>query len=398
MNRVCHIVQSYYPRDPRIRRQAEALVEAGYSVDVICLRAPGQASRESINGVEVTRIPLGRQRGGPARYVLEYVAFLFMSAALAAVRARRYQVIHVSNMPDFLVFAAIVPKLFGTVVLLDEHDPFPELLMSKYNLGPQHWLIKVARWLEKRSLRFAHHVLTTTRALKEHYEIISNRVPVSVVMNLPDEKLFRPPDNFHNVIGDQGRDFVILYAGTVSRIYNLDLAVGAVANLKDRIPKLKLRIVGEGDDIPRLKAMAEELGIADRVEFTGDVPFSKVPEFIAQSSVGISLLKLDPLTDMCFNNKAGEYVAMGLPCISTRTTTASDHFPDDVVRFVEPGSQESLEAAILDLYENPKLRLQMSRRGLEFTQNANWSTEKKKYVELIGSLCEKRKGRKIPDR
>ncbi len=387
MTRVCHIVQSYYPRDPRIRRQAEALIEAGYSVDVICLRAPGQTSRELINGVEVTRIPLGRQRGGPARYVLEYVAFLIMSAAVAAARARRYQVIHVSNMPDFLVFAAIVPKLFGAFVLLDEHDPFPELLMSKYGLGPQHWLIKIARWLEKRSLRFAHHILTTTRALKEHYEAITNQVPVSVVMNLPDEKLFSPPDNFHKTISDQGRDFVIIYAGTVSKIYNLDLAVGAVANLKDRIPRLRLKIVGEGDDLPRLKTMAEELGIKDIVEFTGDVPFSKVPELIAQSSVGISLLRLDPLTDMCFNNKAGEYVAMGLPCISTRTTTAANHFPDDVVRFVDPGSQESLEAAILDLYNNPDLRLQMSRNGLAFTQNANWSTEKKKYVELIRSLC-----------
>lgn len=394
MNRVCHIVQSYYPRDPRIRRQAEALVEAGYGVDVICLRAPGQASRELVNGVEVTRVPLGRQRGGPARYVLEYVAFLMMSAALAAIRARRYRVIHVSNMPDFLVFAAIVPKLFGASVLLDEHDPFPELLMSKYGLGSQHWLIKFARWLEKRSLQFAHHVLTTTRALKEHYEAITSRVPVSVVMNLPDERLFRPPDEFHKVIGDQERDFTILYAGTVSRIYNLDLAISAVANLKDKIPKLRLRIVGEGDDLPRLKAMAEELGIADRVEFTGDVPFSKVPEFIAQSSVGISLLRLDPLTDMCFNNKAGEYVAMGLPCISTRTTTAADHFPEDVVRFVNPGSQESLEEAIIDLHANPELRLQMSRKGLEFTQNANWSTEKKKYVELIESLCTKNKGRK----
>lgn len=389
MSRICHIVQSYYPRDPRIRRQAEALVEAGLDVDVVCLRGPGQKPRECVNGVGVTRVPLSRQRGGAARYILEYGAFLLLAASVAAARARRYQVIHVSNMPDSLIFAAAVPKLLGTAVMLDEHDPFPELLMSKYGFASEHWAVNTVRWVEKRSLRFAHHVLTTTYALRDHYEKISGGVPVSVVMNLPDDRMFRPPDNLRERLADQEKDFVLLYAGTVSGIYNLDLAVRAVAGLRDRIPNLCLRILGDGDALPLLRGLSDELGVSDRVDLVGDVPFSRVPEFIAESSVGISLLRLDPLTDMCFNNKAGEYVAMGLPCISTRTTTAAGHFPEDVVRFVEPGSQESLEAAILDLYGNPELRLGMSRRGLEFTATANWSVEKKKYVELIESLCER---------
>lgn len=390
MSRICHIVQSYYPRDPRIRRQAEALVEAGFAVDVVCLRGPGQKSSERVNEVGVTRVPLSRQRGGALRYLWEYTAFFLMASAVAAARARRYRVVHVSNMPDSLVFAALVPKLLGAAVLLDEHDPFPELLMSKYGLPSEHWAVNAVRWLEKRSLRFSHHVLTTTRALRDHYQKVCGAVPVSVVMNLPDDKLFKPPCELRQRLADQSRDFVVLYAGTVSAIYNLDLAVRAVASLRADLPNLRLTIVGEGDDVPRLRRLSEELGIADLVDLVGDVPFSKVPEFIAQSSLGISLLKLDPLTDMCFNNKAGEYVAMGLPCISTRTTTAVGHFPEDVVRFVEPGDQESLERALLELHNDPGLRLEMSRKGLDFSATANWSVEKRKYVELIQSLCERR--------
>ncbi|MCL4553501.1 MAG: glycosyltransferase WbuB, partial [Candidatus Marsarchaeota archaeon] len=78
--RVCHVVQSYYPRDPRIRRQAEALAEAGHSVQVVCLRAKGEKTREVINGVMVYRLPLERKRGTVARYLFEYLAFFIMAS------------------------------------------------------------------------------------------------------------------------------------------------------------------------------------------------------------------------------------------------------------------------------------------------------------------------------
>lgn len=386
MNRICHIVQSYYPRDPRIRRQAEALVEAGIAVDVICLRGPGEQAREVVNGVNVSRVPLSRQRGSALRYLLEYGAFFVMASGMAAVRLRRYRVIHVSNMPDFLVFTTIIPRLFGAIVLLDEHDLFPELFMSKYGFGDRHWTIRLLRWQEKWSLRYVHEVLTTTYPFKQHYEKIVPGKTVSVVMNLPDDRLFRPSGSLESILVPRD-GFVLLYAGTVTGIYSLDLVVRAVADLREQIPGLRFRILGEGDDVPRLRSIAQELGAEDAVEFVGDVPFSKVPEYIAQSNVGISTLKLDPLTDKCFNNKAGEYVAMGLPCISTRTTAVEGHFPEGVIRLVEPGDLQSLKDAIVELYANPGRRREMSSRGLEFSKKSNWSTEKLKYIELMESLC-----------
>lgn len=388
MSKICHIVQSYYPRDPRIRRQAEALVEAGFEVDVICLRGPGEKSRETVKGVQVLRVPLSRQRGGVLRYVFEYGAFFLMASAVAAVRARRYRVIHVSNMPDFLIFSALIPKLFGTTVMLDEHDLFPELFVAKYGFSPEHRIIKFLRWQEKHSLRFPHHILTTTTPFQEHYEKIVPRAHISVVMNLPDDRLFHPPSPQGEKPAERD-DFVMIYAGTISHIYSLDLVIRAIANLTDRIPNIRFVLLGEGDDMPRLRELASELGIADRVDFVGEVPFASVPDYIVHSDIGISTLKLDPLTDKCFNNKAGEYVAMGLPTISTRTTAVAGHFPEGVLRLVEPGSQESLEQAILDLHSDPELRDRMSRDGLIFSAKANWSTEKLKYVELMKTLSDR---------
>lgn len=82
MKTICHIVQSYYPRDPRIRRQAEALAEAGFRVDIVCLRDKNENSNEVINGVNIFRMPLSRQRGSNLRYLFEYAAFFTLACRL----------------------------------------------------------------------------------------------------------------------------------------------------------------------------------------------------------------------------------------------------------------------------------------------------------------------------
>jgi len=331
-------------------------------------------------------MPLSRQRGNVIRYLFEYAAFFCMASFTMALRLRRYQVIHTSNLPDFLVFSALLPKLFGTRVLLDEHDPMPELFMSKYGVGKSSRIIRMVRLQERLSLRLADHILTVNDAMKQRFVPLAGKTPVSVVMNLPDDKLFVAPQPRSAEPRTDGR-FVLLYTGTVSKTYDLSMVVEAVAGLKSRIPNLYLKIVGEGDDIPCLRNLAKERGIEDSVEFCGVVPFNRIPEIIMESDLGISTLKLDMLTDLCFNNKTAEYVMMGLPTIATRTSTVQRHFGEKIVRFFDAGNAESFIGAIIELYENPEKRVEMSRLGIEFSKSANWSVEKQKYIDLVDELC-----------
>ncbi|MEN6356677.1 MAG: glycosyltransferase family 4 protein [Armatimonadota bacterium] len=384
MIRVCHIVQSYYPRDPRIRRQAEALAEAGHWVVVYCLRGPKEAKTEAINGVRVVRLPLSRKRGSKLRYLFEYMAF-FLMVNLKMCK-KKFDVVHVSNLPDFLVFAALVPKILGAKVILDEHDPMPELFVSKYGMSPEHPVIKILKWLQKISMRFADRVLTVNDAMRELLEQHTGGRPVDVVMNLPDDKLFHA-DREKDCSNASSGTFTLLYTGTVSRIYGLSMVIEAVASVKSEIPGLRLKIAGEGDDLQALCELSEQLDIADSVEFLGIVSFKQIPELILQSDVGVSTLKLDPLTDLCFNNKTAEYIAMGLPAIVTRTRTVEKYYPEGIVRFFEPGNMESFSKAIVELYADQELRQQMSRKGIEFSKRSNWSTEKQKYLDLIESLA-----------
>src|SRR5438105_10268038 len=129
--RVCAITFDWYPFDVLVRRTAEAAADAGYCVDVICLRQPGQkarsierrsASSAHCDGVHVHRLPIYRTFGSSlARTLLDWCCFLVLAGMLVTRLhlRRRYDVIHVHNMPDFLVFCALVPKLLGAKIILE---------------------------------------------------------------------------------------------------------------------------------------------------------------------------------------------------------------------------------------------------------------------------------------
>ena len=388
MKRVCHVLHGPYLTDPRVRREAEALVDAGYAVDVICLSEKGQPSRAVVNGVEVFRVPLARKRGSALRYLFEYFAFLALTALLLLLRlGRRYCLIHVNNMPDFLVFAAALPKLFGSKVLLDVHDPMPELFQSKYGFGEHSIAARMLRWQVKCSMRFSNAVMTVTDEMRELLDSILPGKPISVLMNMPDASfvesaLLPEAERFRSKQG-----FRILYTGTVSERYGVRVAVEAMPSLKRRIPGVSLCVVGSGDELEDLRALSRELEVADCVDFRGHVPWSEIPQIIRQSDLGVSLLLKNAHTDLCFTNKVVEYVTAGLPTIVSKTRAMENYYSDEVVKFVDPGDVKSFEDAVIELYENPDKMRSMSRNGIALRDRWNWTVEKTKYVELIDSMC-----------
>src|SRR3989337_130232 len=123
------VVYNYFPQDARPRREAEALINAGYTVDIICLRLPDQTKVEKTCGVNTYRVNISKTRSTKSKYIFLYASFFIRSFFVLnrLFIKNRYSVIHVHNMPDFLVFLSIIPKLFGSKVILDLHDPTQEM-------------------------------------------------------------------------------------------------------------------------------------------------------------------------------------------------------------------------------------------------------------------------------
>ena len=143
---MCHSLCTY---DRWSLRETYARLVYGWTVDVICLRGEGEAKHEDCNGAQVHRLAVRRHRGaGFAIYMLEYMHFFVLASALLARLQvkKRFNVVQVHNMPDFLIYTATIPKMLGAQLLLDIHDLVPELYVSKFRGKPGHPAIRVARW------------------------------------------------------------------------------------------------------------------------------------------------------------------------------------------------------------------------------------------------------------
>ena len=244
MARICMIVYTDYPADTRVGRAAEAFVERGDDVDVICPLTPSLRGRQEISGVALRFA--GKFRYGDVsdqlRYVRRYLQF-FMAASIRAMRlhwTKRYDVIHVHTMPDFLVFAALGPRLLGAKVILDVRDLMPELYASKFELPESHWFVRMLKLVERASVRF------TDAAVAVHQphlgRLIAHRNPPEkfiVVMNLPDPKMFHRCDD-----RPASERFTLIYHGMVGTRNGLEVPVRAAALARDRTPGLRLRIMG----------------------------------------------------------------------------------------------------------------------------------------------------------
>jgi glycosyltransferase involved in cell wall biosynthesis len=301
----------------------------------------------------------------------------------------RYRLIHISNMPDFLVLAAWLPRLLGRPVIHDVHDLMPEIYMEKFGSTGGHWLVRLLEKQERCAGKFASVVLTVEERLADILAARGiRRNKIHVLMNLPDDGLFAPRSSA--TVARPDVPFVLVYHGTLARRLGLDIAIHAVAKLKGTIPGLELRIIGAGEERTDLIAVSEQLGVSDVVTFSdGFVPVEHIPDMIADAAVGLVPLRRCSGTDIMLPTKLLEYVGMGIPCVVPRTGTIARYFDEGMVQFFEAESIDSLADAVLALYHDPARRVQLAREATErFAKRYRWSEHKKIYLDLVDRLLE----------
>ncbi len=388
--RHCMIVDNYYP-DIRVEREARALAARGHLVDVICLRNEGEPAVESADGITVYRLPVRRQRGQSLGVQLrEYLSFFLRATWLVTRRhlRRRYHVAQAHNVPNFLVFSAIAPKLSGVPVILDMHDLMPEFFASRFGGRSDSWKMRLVRLEERLSAAFADHLLTVTQLWAT--TLVERGQPsekVDVVMNLPDEGLFarRAPQ-----IREAPDPVTLVYHGTITHRYGIDVLLHAVARARAQRP-LKLILHGRGEYVPEVERLIAELGLADSVELsTALLPTGELPAIISRADIGIVPNRRDVFTDGILPTKLMEYAALGIPAIVSRTSATEAYFSDEMVRYVEAGDPEALAAAILELAGNAQLRRDYAERAQQFSERHHWPAEAERYVELVERLGTRR--------
>jgi glycosyltransferase involved in cell wall biosynthesis len=385
------IVHAYYEEDARVRREAETLVAAGWPVDVFGLRRPGDPPASVIGGVNLRRLAVRRHQGaGLPVYVAEYGAFLTRAlwAAARAQRHRRYALVQVHTLPDYLVFAALPLKMVGVPVLLDLHEAMPEFFRSRFPRASNPFTYRLLRLQEKLSTRFADELLTVNESLAERLRQLGARPErVTVVLNSPDPVTFDPAAHPRREFMADGV-LRLVYAGAITPTYELDVVLRAVAALRRLRPKLKVEAVlyGRGDDEARLATLAEELGIAERVSLPGRIPIEEVPAAVAASDVGLAPTRLDPFTQMSLSTKVLEYAAMGKPVVASRLPTVERYFAPDTLALYESGDSDSLAGAVLHLVDAPAERAARVERTGRRVDELSWARQARSYLAVVDRL------------
>ncbi len=389
--RHCMVVHAYYPLgETRVEREGLALLDHGIEVDVICLKDIKEPSFEIIDGIQIHRLPVRRHKGsGLVVQLLEYLSFFMMTFIYLTIQHLRkgYDVVQIHNLPDFLVFVALIPKLTGTKVILDLHDLMPEFYAERFQKSMDSLPVRMVLLQQILSCRFADHIVTVTEPWRQL--LIKQGIPAkkcSVVMNLADPRIFQPLATENRPAEEKDR-FRLIYHGYIPQRYGLDLVLQALDRTRNKIPGIHFTLIGNGEYLDTLKEMAHDLGLSkEHVKFIASMPAHKLPALIAKADLGVVPYRNDVFTDALLPTKLMEYALMGVPTIAASTTAISSYFDETMVQFFNPGNLEELVQSILELHADRDRLAQLGKGIQKFNQDYSWENLSKDYVNLVETL------------
>jgi glycosyltransferase involved in cell wall biosynthesis len=380
------IAYTDYRTDPRVIRAAEAAVNDGFEVDFIALCREGDPSVEMIRQVRVIHVNQSRYRGrGLVRYVFAYLNFFircfFKSAVLSFKKP--YAVVHVNNMPDFLVFSTLIPKLMGAKILLDIHDPMPNTFASKFKSEDKGFFFRLLLWQERLSAWYANRVLTVHDPVKD-LVLVKHGLPggsIQVIANFADDRVFTLNPDYKA----DGR-LRLIFHGTILERYGLRTLIQALSLVRNK-DKMSVKIIGEGDFSDKLKELIASSGLESFVNFDNRFyPMHDIPRIISDANIGLVPLEISSITNYALPLKMLEYVSMGLPVIAVRNAAISYYFGESDCLYFQPGDPESLRVVLDRLAEDPALLMHYHRRAVLLREKFLWSNEKQKYISLLREL------------
>lgn len=381
--RACIVRHSYYPRELNVRREAHALRDDGLDVTVICLRGEGEASREVVDGVDVRRMPVGHQRGAILRYLVEYNVFFVLASAvlLWAHLQRRFSVIQVNTMPDYLVFVALLPRLLGARVVLHVHEPMPELFATLFEGARYRPFVAAIRWSERLAVAFADRVLTVTEQMKQRLvERGADASKITVVLNVPDARTLVAGEGETVARGASDAAPYIVTHGAIEERYGPDLIVGALALVRDEFPDLEFHLLGAGDYVSDVLALAEELGVGGRVRYLGFVPLEEMLREVRVARAGIVPMRSNAYSNLVHTNKMFEYMELGRPVIASRLDSVAAYFGDDAVAYFAPDDAAALAVCIREVLTQPEAAEARARRASAIYRELRWERSREVYL------------------
>jgi glycosyltransferase involved in cell wall biosynthesis len=379
-----------YSEDGRVRCEANSLAAAGYDVTVIGPAANGEGWFKQFGGVAGYQFPAPPMVNGLIGYVLEYAyALSIMSALSLWIALRRgFDVVHAHNPPDFLVIIGGFWRMFGKKFVYDQHDLAPDMYKTRFTHPPNRVLLAILEFFERLSCRCANHVIAVNDSYKQQ-QIQRAGIPpnrITVVRNGPE------PWHLHQFEPDEslrcGASIVFGYVGIMGRQDGVDYLLRALAILLSEHNRSDWRcvLIGKGPAMGELQQLAVELGVAEKVHFTGWVDYEKVPSYIAATDICVVPDPSNEYNDHSTIVKVMEYMAQAKPVVAFdlpehRVTV------EDTALFARANDEHDFARQLLRLMDDSNLRQTLGNAGRQRVMEAlTWKHQEEHLLAAYRSL------------
>ena len=389
--RVCMVAMASYPGDPRIRRQAEALEQAGYEVDILCRFSSSgtQPKVEKFGKVTAYRIMNAPRQESMLKYLLISTIFLFVAfIKIQPLHLKnKYSMFQAHNMPDHLIFIGIIQKLLGVPLILDIHDLTVELFEEKWPGKKNLFLKSIVKFIEIVSCKFANQVITVTQTCKER--LVKRGVPtekITLVLNTPNDDIFLfNSSRKYEKITKRAR---LIYHGSIAERFGLHIAIDAMSIISEEIPGSKLFIYGRYNTtygrllIEKIKA----LNLEEAIILNGIIKREKLPDLLYNSDVGLVPYISNDYMNLALPTKAFEYIATGVPVVSSLLDDLSKTFSSNCICYVEDNNPHQLAQKVIELCYDPERRKMQSLSAIKEMNKISGGVMAKRYLSLVNSL------------
>jgi glycosyltransferase involved in cell wall biosynthesis len=384
------IWHSVYPWDVRLEKVADACLEAGHSVTVVCKGTIDLAKKETVNGAQVFRVFSPAISNGIGSKVATYPVFfnpVWRSQTLAALDNSAVDVIVVRDLP-LANLALWAGDQLRKPVLIDMAENYPAALVAYQKLIYRPFLFNNA-WLprkyEELALRRVDHILVV--AEEQRRRLMSLGVDperITIVGNTPVQSFIDAGAAVVDNTTGCSRDMNLLYVGNLDKHRGADLLIRALSELKGEFPRARLTLVGDGNHRESLISLTRGLHLEDAVNFTGRVEWSRIADFIRRSTICLIPHLRSEHTDTTLPNKLFDYMAFSKPVV------ASDCAP--LKRIIEQeqcgdvfhsGDVDDLVATLRRTATNSSLA-EMGKNGRAAVESQyNWNLDKTRFLTAL---------------
>jgi glycosyltransferase involved in cell wall biosynthesis len=380
------------PFDRRVMQEARTLAAAGYTVSIICPKAPGyERSFENVDGIDIHRHALPREADGFLGYVLEYSVALFMEfwLSLKVLFGRGFDIIHACNPPDTIFMIGGFYKMFGKRFVFDHHDINPELYEAKFGRRGLGRKLLVA--LERMTFNTADIVISTNESYRRIALTRGGVDPddVFVVRSGPDLTRLKvvPP----NPALKKGREYLVGYVGVMGKQEGIDLLLQAVQLIVKHLGRTDIQfgLVGGGTELEAMRQLAKDLDIAEYVTFTGRAPDDELLEMLNTADICVNPDRANDMNDASTMNKVMEYMALGKPLVQFDLTEGRVS-AGGAAWYARPNDVADLAQKIVSLLADPQQRKYMSWVGRNRIEHRlSWQHEAPRLLAAYDHLLAK---------